>query len=113
MQSSAKPFPADEIQAPQEIAGFFISPSPQGEGLGVRLKNKEKAIICKTTQTESITKQQNKLLKQLRHIRFTMTTTNDILSSLTCYWYEQAHRCIEPIGKVNYSDYTRPWYIHE
>ncbi len=51
------------------------------------------------------------MLKSLQHKRFTMR--NDWLSSSGCYWYAQAHRCIELIGNVSDSNYKRPWYVHE
>jgi hypothetical protein len=58
------------------------------------------------------------MLKQLQHKRFTTESAdrqmrNDLLSLTGCYWYVQAHKCIEPIGNVNDSNYKRPWYIHE
>ena len=37
----------DRIQAPQEIAGFFVSPSPSGEGWGEA--NKFQSIYVKQT----------------------------------------------------------------
>ena len=47
---------------------------------------------------------------QLQHKRFRMLI--DLLSSPSCYWYVQAHRCLEPIGNDNDGIYKRPDYAH-
>jgi hypothetical protein len=67
---------------------------------------------------ESKYSQQNKMLKQLQHKRFTIVSVgrqmrNGLLSSPGCYWYVLAHRSIEPIANDNDSIHKRPWYIHE
>jgi hypothetical protein len=50
------------------------------------------------------------MLKQLQHNRF--IKMNDELSSISCYWYVQAQRNVEPIGNTNDDDYhKRPRYI--
>jgi hypothetical protein len=65
---------------------------------------------------ESTYSQQNKMLKQLQHKRFTIMPggrqmRNDKLSSPICHWYVQAGKSIEPTGNLNDSIHKRPSYI--
>ncbi len=52
----------------------------------------------------------SRVLKQLRHKRF--TTLNDALASIICYWYVQIQSSFEPIGNLNYRIHRRRCTIY-
>ena len=63
-------------------------------------------------------KQKIKLLKQLKHKRFTTVSVhrqmrNERLSLSGCYWYAQTNRSIVPIGNENDSIRKRLSYVSE
>ena len=66
--------------------------------------------LCKLVRIESITTNEYKMLKQLRHKRF--RTMNDLSSMLDCHWYAKQVSSIVPIGNEYDDIHKRPDYIY-